>query len=454
MSDPSNKTDKARRPKRDYITRSQVKHLAREAILEELGPSRKAVFGLFLTLLLLVGAVVWSNFVPVTTATTTIGEVVPSGNQRIVQHLEGGIVDEILVGDGDRVSVGDVLLRFNATQRDAELGQIRARQAALRIREIRLRAQINDWMPAFSDLGRDYPELVAEARVTLTATRERVAGQISVLESKIEQRKRAVDVFRNQGKSLQDQRRLVSEAVDMRAELFETGHGSRVNLISSQLELARVEGSLAEINASIAQAEIAIEEANNELNELIVTERDNALGELSSVLGELAEVNENLRRVRDRVTRLEVVAPVDGIVHGSTVNTRGAVVEPAAILMTIIPVDETLVVETEIPPEEIGHVSTGQQTKVAINGFDQRRYGHLPGTLVRLSPTTFINDEGEPYFKGRIELARNAIATDDVETPIVPGMTVTADIVTGEQSLLHYMTGPIYEAVTTSFSER
>lgn len=437
-----------------YIPRGQMKHLTRESILEELGPSRLAVTSLILILCLLGGAVAWSHVVPVTTAATTTGEVVPSGNQRIVQHLEGGIVLDILVQDGDVVTFGQPLLKFDRLQREAELGQIQAREAALRIRETRLRAQIDNTDPDFGELAELYPTLVEEALITLQATRERMDGQVKVFSSRIENAKKTVNIHQRQARSLRGQLKLVQEAVDMREKLFETGHGSRVNVISSRLEMSRVEGSYSEAIASAEQAEVAVEEVRNELNELIVTERDDALEELSSVLGELAEVTENLRRLQDRVARLDVLAPVTGIVHGLSVNTKGAVVEPAQVLMTIIPVDENLVVETEIAPEDIGHVAVGQETKVAISGFDQRRYGSVPGRLVKLSPTTLLNEEGQPYFKGRIELDNSVITTNEGAQPIMPGMTVTADIVTGQQTLLQYLTGPVYNALSTSFSER
>lgn len=446
-------TDNDEGPK-GYIPRGQMKHLTRESILEELGPSRLAVSSLILILGLLGGAVAWSHVVPVTTAATTIGEVVPSGDQRIVQHLEGGIVLDILVQDGDVVNFGQPLLKFDRLQREAELGQIQAREAALRIRELRLRAQIDGTEPDFGELAELYPALVDEAMITLIATRARIEGQQRVFASKIANRQKTVTIHQKQARSLRGQLKLVQEAVDMREKLFDTGHGSRVNVISSRLEMSRVEGSYSEAIASAEQAEVAVEEVRSELNELIVTERDDALEELSSVLGELAEVTENLRRLQDRVARLDVLAPVTGIVHGLSVNTKGAVVEPAQVLMTIIPADEKLVVETEIAPEDIGHVAVGQETKVAISGFDQRRYGSVPGRLVKLSPTTLLNEEGQPYFKGQIELESSTIRTGEGSQPIMPGMTVTADIVTGQQTLLQYLTGPVYNALSTSFSER
>lgn len=442
------------RPSHSYIPRGQMKHLTREAVLEEMGPSRLSVIALLLILVILIGSVVWANFVPVTTATTVMGSVVPSGAERIVQHFEGGIVQDILVADGDNVTSGQTLIRIDPTQRQAELGQIEAREAALRIREMRLRAQLDGSTPNFSDLEGNYPVLVEEAKVSLMATRERIAGQHLVQESKIAQRRKTVESYRKQAASLRQQLKLVGEAVEMREKLFASGHGSRVNVITAQLELSKVESSLASAIVSAEQAEVGIDEAKNELNEILVTERDTTLEALSSVLSEQAEVQENLARLRDRVNRLDVLAPVNGIVQSLAVNAPGAVVKPAATLLTIIPSDEAMIVEVEIAPKDIGHISIGQRTKVVVNGFDQRRYGAVPGHLMQLSATTILNEAGKPFFKGRIKLEDTAIHTNDGSQLIVPGMTVTADIVTGKQSLLQYLTGPVYNALATSFSER
>ena len=251
-------------PKRNYMPRGQMKHLSREAVLEEMGPSRLAFFTLLVILGLLCSALIWSNFVPVVTVATSVGKVVPSGDQRPVQHLEGGIVKEIFVRDGDFVEAGATLIRFDPSQRGAELGQIRARETALRIREIRLRAQINSAEPQFGNLATEYPDLVEEARTTLQATRERISGQHMVAESKISQRQKTVEIHRQQATSFKSQLKLVSEAVEMREKLFDSGHGSRVNVINARLEQARIEALLSESLSTAEQAVVGIEEARNE----------------------------------------------------------------------------------------------------------------------------------------------------------------------------------------------
>jgi len=441
-------------PEQGKVARKQMKHLSREAILEEVGPSRFAVVAVLVILALIGTTVYWSNMVAITSVAKTVGNVIPSGYERVVQHLEGGIVRDIRVRDGDLVKAGDVLLQFDETLRTAELEQIRARDASLRIRELRLRAFIDNTEPDFGELAEKFTDQVAEGQFILRATRERIAGQKAVLSSRIEQRHQSVEIFRQQLASLKEQHKLVDESVQMRNKLFKSGHGSRINLINTQLELSRVQGAMAEARVSMDQARAAIQEAEIAFAELEVTERGKALEALSNVMAERAEVRENLARLEDRVNRLAINAPVAGVVHGLQVNTPGAVVEPAQVLMTIVPLDEQVVVETEIEPRDIGHIVVGQEATVTVSGFDSRRYGNVKGTLVNISPTTFTDERGRSYFKGRIRLAQDYIETKDAHHKVVPGMIVQADIITGSQSLLRYLTTPVYVALVQAFTER
>ncbi len=436
------------------VTRQQSRHLSNEAILEEQGPSRLTFLMIVLVLALIAGSVTWANYVPVITSSKTDGEVIPFGKNRVVQHLEGGIVEEINVKDGDLVEPGQVIIRFEPTLRVAELDQVKAREAALQIKARRLKAFVENTEPQFDDLRDRYSNLIDDAVYSLRSARERLKGETAVLQSRINQRKKAVDIYTQQARSLKSQRKLVAEAVEMRSSLFKSGHGSRVNLITAQLELSRVEGSLTEAMVSTEQARVAITEAENQLVELNIKERNRATEELSEVLGELAEVRGNIARLENRVERLNVVSPVAGIVHGLQVNTSGGVVQPGQVLMTIVPSDEGVVIETRLSPRDIGYVRVGQPAKITITGFDARRYGQLTGKLSSVSANTFSSETGEPYFKGRIALDNDYILADDKRYPIVPGMTVQADITTGTQNLLRYLTRPVYVALEQAFSER
>jgi len=441
-----------RKPKR--VPRQQLRYLSNETILEERGPSRLTFLIIVLILALIGGSVGWANMVPVATSAKTEGEVIPFGKNRVVQHLEGGIVQDISVLDGDVVTADQVLVHFDPTLRVAELDQVRAREATLQIKARRLRGFIDGTDPSFEDLGERFSNQIDEAQFSLRATRDRIKGETAVIRSRINQRRKTVDIFTQQAKSLRNQRKLVQEAVTMRKKLFKSGHGSRVNLISSELELSRVDGSLTEAQVSAEQARVSITEAENQLIELNVKERNKATEELTDVLGELAEVRENIARLENRVERLEVRAPVDGVIHGLQFNTPGAVVQPGQVLMTIVPRDEGVAVETRLNPRDIGYIRVGQPAKVVITGFDARRYGHITGTLVKVSANTFSDENGVPYFKGRVALDRDYVLADTKRYPVVPGMTVQVDISTGSQNLLRYLTRPVYVALEQAFSER
>ncbi len=442
------------RPTTWGVSESDLRHLARADVLETTGSSGSPSRVIFLFCALITSLIAWSWVVDVTTSASAPGTVVPTGRVRMIQHLEGGLVSEIAATDGDIVGAGDLLIRFEPTLRTAELNQVRAREGALRIRLARLRAFIDDSEPDFARFETDYPELVAESRFALTGARDRLAGQIAVLTSRIDQQQKSIDVFDRQIANLTGQRALVQEAVDMREELFENGHGSRVAVIDAQLQLAQLQGAVTSAEVNREQTLSAIEEIRNQILELQVTERGRALDELESVTGQLAEVRETRQRFEDRVGRLEVRAPAAGTVHGSRVNTVGAVVEPAEVLMSIVPVDAVPIVESRIDPADVGHIRVGQPARISISGFDVRRYGTIDGRLAAISPTTFSDPEGRPYFRGEVELEQDYVEVAGVANQISPGMTVDVSIVTGKQTLFEYLTGPVYAALVTAFSER
>jgi len=437
-------------------TRRSIAHLTRHEALEQMAPSRLVAVAALLVLALLGGAIFWSTQVTITTVAQASGEITPTGDERVVQHLEGGIVRTIKVRDGALVQEGDVLLQFDPTVRRAELDQIRAREAALMIRERRLRALIDGRAVIdYSDLADEYPDLVEEATTSLLAARARTKGEIAVLRAQIDQRRRAVSIFDEQVASLTDQLALVSEVTGMREELFEKGVGTRLSMISARLEESRIRGALAEAKVSREQAVLAVAELESQISEITLNERASTMEDLGRVLAELAEVRQNLQRLTDRVERLTVYAPIDGVVHRLRINTPGAVVEPAQVLMTIVPTDEEIVAEVRIRPADIGYLEIGQQARVMINGFDVRAHGPLSGELRRISATTYEAADQSAYFRGRIVLNQTVGEAADAPVPtVVPGMTLQADITTGRQTLLKYLTGPVHDALSGAFSER
>ncbi len=198
----------------------------------------------------------------------------------------------------------------------------------------------------------------------------------------------------------------------------------------------------------------ALTEAENRLIELDAGARDKALGEMGMAGAELAEVEETIARVRQLVTRLDVRAPIRGLIQDLQFRTVGAVVAPGGVLMQMVPIDDVLQVETRVATRDIGHVRVGQPVTVKVSTYDFARYGTIDGMLHSVSPTTLIDEDDEPYYKALVTLATNHVGKFPGRNPVLPGMTVQADVVTGEKTILQYLLKPIYVSFEGALRER
>jgi HlyD family secretion protein/adhesin transport system membrane fusion protein len=175
---------------------------------------------------------------------------------------------------------------------------------------------------------------------------------------------------------------------------------------------------------------------------------------MGQVDGLLAQNHEVLEKMNNRVGRLDVQSPVNGLVKGLTVNTVGGVIQPGQALMEIVPLDSQLVVEVRIPPQHIGHLKVGMPVQVKVSTFDFSRYGAITGKLEFLSPTTFMGERGERFYRGRVRLDKNYVGTNEAQNIILPGMTVMTDIITGDKTIMAYLLKPIHNSIKTAFTER
>jgi adhesin transport system membrane fusion protein len=377
----------------------------------------------------------------------------PAGSVRTVQHLEGGIIAEIYVDEGQVVDAGSPLVRFEGATADAELEQIRAREVALKLKAERLRAFVLGYDPDFS-LGNERPDLVADQRVILEVQNQARASQQAVLLSRIEQREAELANLRGQAKNLQVQAEIIREQVEMRRELVDRGLVSRVVYLETERAYTQALGDLASVQGEIQRTREALNEARNSLTELDASLGNDALDEIGALNAELAQVAEKKRELEDRSARLLVEAPVRGIVKGLVTRTIGSVAGPGELLMEIVPMEDTMVAEVRIDPGDIGHLRVGQDAEVKVTTYDVARLGAIKGRLERISASTFQNERGEYYYKGRISLAQNHVGSDPSRNLVLPGMVVDADINTGTKSLLRYLLKPVFRSVDVAFSER
>ncbi len=437
-----------------HIRGEQTRLLANAIVLEEAGPPRLLSQLLLFVATLIVGLLVWSGITQIPETVTAPGEVVPAGSVHVVQHLEGGIISEILAANGQLVEAGQPLIRLDPTASNSELEQMRAREAALSLRAERLRAFAEGRLPAFTRYQAEYPELVTDQMDIFEFALETSRNQRIVLRNQISQRNGERHILVDQLAALQSQADIIEEEYNMRKTLVERKHVSRILFLENLRELNRVRGEVTETKGKIALARLAAIEALNNLAEFESRVRNDALTEMGAVKAELAEVKESLAKLEDRVNRSTVVASVRGIVNGLEIATIGAVIAPGSKIMEIVPLDDEMIVEARITPSDIGHVEVGQKVDVKVSTFDFTQYGSISGHVDRISANSFTDQNGQLFYKVEILLDRNYVGNDPNARVVLPGMTAETDIVTGTRSLLQYMLKPARRSLNSAFKER
>ncbi|CCQ72674.1 HlyD family type I secretion periplasmic adaptor subunit [Magnetospira sp. QH-2] len=451
----ANQADKAPPPMKIQRGSRQIRYMAQSVLLEESGTSRLVRLAIFLIAGVVVAFVAWSAYTRVDEVAIANGQVVPSGSIQVVQHLEGGIIREILVEEKTLVRSGQPLVRLDPTQAQSELSQVKARRTGLEMRAERLRAFAEGRQPDFGEIPPHFASLAYDQLAIFRQQVKTIEAQQDVLRNQLRQKKSALHTVRQQTKAVRSQLKLLDEELAMRDTLVTQGLTSKVLLLNVKREYSTTQGELARLLGQAATALEEIGEVENRLIDQKSSLRQEVLTELGSVSAELAQVIQSINQLEDRVRRLEVFSPVNGFVQDMKIKTVGAVLPAGGVLMEIVPVDDVLKVEAKISTRDVGHVKVGQPVAVKVTSYDFARYGSVDGILQSISATTFIDEQdGTPYYKGQVELMQPYVGDNAGENPILPGMTVQADVVTGHKTLLEYLLKPIFVSLQQAFHER
>ena len=344
----------------------QTRFLAQSVILEEGGSSglvRAAMITICIVIMLFLG---WSMVTNVDEVAVTSGEVIPSGQVQALQHLEGGIVKQILIEEGQLVEQGQVLINLDETAAVTELQKLEARRAGLEIRSERLRALGTGGVPDWSKVGTRYPNMINDQQRIYEGSLEAFFSRQETIRKQIEQRRADLDLLDEREQTLTRTAEIFAEELEVREKLYKEGLASKISYLDAKRSLNTARGELADLVSERERATEAIKESQSRLDEIETEFREQALAELSESANELIQVEEALVQARDRVRRLKITAPVRGIVKGLNIHTVGGVVPPGEIITEIVPLDKELVVEAKIKPRDVGHVRIGQPVTVKV----------------------------------------------------------------------------------------
>jgi adhesin transport system membrane fusion protein len=385
---------------------------------------------------------IWTAFTQLDQVVRGGGRVVPQLQNQIVQHLEGGIIKEILVREGDRVQKGQTLMRIENSFSNAELSQTRLEIQAVQARITRLEAEISgrNSLTFSSQLREIVPDIVRREDALFRSRMDTLASKLAILDDQERQQELELSELRSRWANIQKERELVSKKVASLRKLLERGAISTNEMLENEQVLQQIETRISDLSHDIPRTQAALSEARERRAEAILKSRAAAEEDLSSAELELAKLNEQVAALQDRSARSDMVAPIDGVVNKLFLATIGGVVRSGEPLVQLVPTESAVAVEVQLSPSDRADVWPGLPAVVKISAYDYSIFGGLKGKIIDISPDIFTNEEGEPYFRVRLEAEAGGFGPDK---PVVPGMLANVDILTGRQSILSYLLKPV-----------
>ncbi|MGE4219833.1 MAG: HlyD family type I secretion periplasmic adaptor subunit, partial [Alphaproteobacteria bacterium] len=411
------------------------------------GPLRA---GLTIVTVAIGGFLLWSALAPLSSAAIARGSVMVDSHRKTIQHLEGGIVKDILVRDGQKVVQGDILVRLDDTQARASLAQIEGRYLAALAREARLRAeQAGQDRIAFPRVlmeGRNIPEIhdiMLGQENIFAANRQSLLGQIDILEKRIAQSGKEIQGRAAAIRSADEQLALIKDELDGVQSLYAKGLTTKPRLVKLQREMAAISGDRGGHVAEIAESRDRVAESRAKILDLRNTQANRVATDLREVQDSLAELKETMTAARDVLARTAIRAPEDGIVLNTQVHTPGGVIGAGEPLLDLMPQNDRMVVDARIDPRDIDVVRPGLPARIRLSAYKHRTTPTLDGAVVDVSADALVDEKtGDEFYLARIEVAPEALKTvPDVE--LYPGMPAEAMIVTGEGTVIDYLMSPV-----------
>lgn len=427
--------------------------LARSILLEETQPPSVVHTTIWLVVLLVSAFLIWAAITRFDERASAPGEILSIRGVTPIQHLEGGIVEEVFVQEGDQVGVGTPLLRMNQTVASTELQGLRARSAAYDLQIERLRALSLGRAPDFSAFEDSYPDLADDQRKIYETQTESAAAQLSVAESQVDARREELRGLQQQHATLMREVANRQEEYDIQKTLYDDGLATRTTYLQTERALIAVQGQEEGNLTAQARARAALAEAEGRVLSTKEALRNDALVRLGELSAARAEVLERIRQLADRFARTELSAPIAGIVVGLKV-APDRVVAPGDTLLEIVPQDDSVEARVRISPRDIGYIKSGQEALVKVDTYNFARLGGVKGEVIRISATSFDDEQGNPYFDATVKLEHSFVGRDPRANLLTPGMTLVADIKTGEKSLLEYLWRPVTNSLSDAFGER
>ena len=432
-------------PGMDVFERDATEVMSRQQTLR----ARKIVRAACALVVLLV---LWAAFARVDEVTKGDGRVVPSRQLQVLQSLDGGVVEQILVHEGDKVEAGQLLLMVDPTRANSAVADSAAQGIALEARVARLRAlaQGTSFLPPTPADDNERALVDGERRLYDSRVTE-LQTQVSIVRQQLTQHEQELAEMQAKRTAAQHALDLSTQELNQTRPLLATGAVSEVDILRLERDMSKSRGDVDQAAAQIGKVQAMIQESSRKIQETELAFRNEAGRELAEAAGKLNALNQGTAGLTDRVDKAAVKSPVRGRIQRLLANTVGGVVQPGKDIVEIVPLDDSLVLDARVQPRDIAFIHPGQKANVKFTAYDFSIYGGLDATVENISPDTVIDEKGNAYYVVRV---RTHLSSFDEKLPIIPGMTAEVDILTGKKSVLSYLLKPVLKVKSYALRER
>ncbi len=405
------------------------------------------IFGITLFLLL-----AWAAVAPLDEVTRGMGKVIPSSRLQVIESLDGGIVEEIMVQEGNVVEAGDVLMRIDPTRYTSSLQEREYEVLSLIARAARLRALAEDTTLVLDDERLiNVSRIVEHEKRLYQESKREFESQMTIMQEKLSQKEHELEEVQARLVQARQAYGLASQELNRTRPLLKSGAVSEVEVIRLRRDVANARGEKNAATARKATLERSVEEAKEKIQETELNSRNEWREELADVLSKIASMSQGAKGLADRVERAEIKAPVNGTVQRVYINTIGGVVKPGGRVADVVPLGDSLEVETKVSPRDIAFVHPRQEALVKLTAYEFSIYGGMKGEVYHISPDTVTDEEGNTFYLVRV---KTAAATIRKGLPVIPGMMAQVDIITGKRTVLVYLLKPFLRAASNAMKER
>lgn len=390
---------------------------------------------------------------PVYEVAITEGKMVPLGSVVRVEHFEGGIVKSLSHKAGDFVEKGEVLFSLTPAAAVSDQDQMAARHINLMITKLRLQALLEDKEPQFGVFKESHPKLVADHYSQYIEEKDTLNHSIGGLTARVNQKAAEVRATELEVVSLKSQLAIHKEQYQLRNSLVKDGYTTRNSYLEAKAKVAQTEARLAQLEGQLLSTVNALSETEQQLSEAISKARQKWTAELTQTSAGVSEIDAAIGKVEDRVNRLDVRAPITGVIQSIQPKSVGEVINPGDLVAEMVPEGNKLLAEVRLKPADVTNINPGQKARVTVTAFDAKEFGTIDGSVLSVSPSTFKNEKDEEYYEVRLQLEKLVVRRKGIDHPVLPGMIVRAELIKGERSILRYLLKPIFTALDNSFGE-